>query len=289
MTVGRSWRTHAKHTLIGNFLGKEVGVVNSMAAKESITRAVWFDLTAGDGIAPDGEQWSRNCTPGLLAAHAVNLKVPTWIRLYEMKPATYGRLLDNLARQLPAFGYERTSESRWTAIGLHRQSVLLEALYGSGANAEVDGIDASDAVLALNDPNAITEWAMRPSFCAEVIGRGAWCFRTLSTLGCNPAGLKRLPLEERVGWFDLMRAQQDALPAYRDLLLAAIERDDAQWAYLISTAAKWRAGTEKSTEAAFRQCGRTVAMSWYRTDTDKFEATTEALFLTKKERNGEVA
>lgn len=291
MTVGRSWRTYAKHTLVGNFLGQEVGAINSMAARENIDRCVWYDLTAGDGIAPNGYPWVRNCSPGLMASHAINLRVPSWVRLYEIQPATFGRLVESLTRQLPGLGYERAAGEglTWTATTASGHTVRLQAIHASGSSASTSEIDEHDAVVALNDPNAITEWAMRPSFCAEIAARGAWCLRTLSTLGCNPAGLKRLPLAERTQWFDLIDAQQKTLPHYRDLLLAAIEKDDAQWAYLISTAKRWRSGTEKSTQTAFRKCGRAVAMSWYRDSRAEFEQTKQTLFLTKKERGGDAA
>lgn len=36
MTVGRSWRSLAKHQLMGNFLGQEVGAINMLARKGKV-------------------------------------------------------------------------------------------------------------------------------------------------------------------------------------------------------------------------------------------------------------
>lgn len=275
MTVGRSWRTYAKHDLMRSFVGREVGAANSM---RSIYRLVWLDLTAGDAVTDAA--WSRNSSPGILAHHALNARKPVDISMFEIKTATHERLLASLAGALPDLGYERVRDDYWRIP----DRVTLRVIHGSGHDAHIDLMrHRGDAALVLNDPNAITEWAMRPTFAAEIAGR-AWCFRSLSTMGCNPAGLKRLPFEERLKWFELVRQQEDALPPHRDLLLAAIERDDAQWAYLVCDPEKWRVQTEKVVETAFRSVGRTVALSWYRRQPDLFEEQKRTLFFTKPER-----
>lgn len=275
LDVGRSWRTHAKHELMSSILGQEVGAANSMRAAE---RMAWIDLTAGDAALVDGVDWHRGCSPGILAHHALNARKPIGIVLHEIQPATYDRLISNLEAHLPALGYTRDTDTCWRAKG----HIALHALNISGREAAVDFVQKTDAVFVLNDPNAITEWAMRDTFAQEIKQR-TWLFRSLSTMGCNPAGLKRLPLEERRAWFDLIGGQQQALPGYRDLFLAAIERDEAQWAYLVSTPEKWRQSTESVVRTAFSRCGRTAATSWFRREPDRFEETKRSLFLTKKE------
>jgi hypothetical protein len=275
LNVGRSWRTWAKHELMTSFVGQEVGVA---ACKDEIGRHVWLDLSAGDAAMVDGVEWAKGCSPGILAHHAAKSTKPTAIALHEIQPTTYDRLISNLARELPAIGYARDGEDCWRING----RVTIRAFNMSGHGAAVDFVDRGDAVLVLNDPNAITEWAMRNTFPQEIADRTPW-FRSLSTMGCNPAGIKRMDIEERRGWFDLVGAQQRALPRYRDLLLAAIERDDAQWAYLISTAAKWRSSTESVVKTAFKKIGRTAVMSWCCRESERFEETKRALFLTKKE------
>lgn len=275
LDVGKSWRTWAKHELMSSFVGQEVGATGRM---NGIKRLVWFDLSAGDAVKVDDEEWHKTCSPGILAHHAIHSRKPVEITLYEIQAATYDRLVANLGANLPRLGYVQESENRWRA----GDRVVIQAFNSSGHNAVVDFVRCTDAVLVLNDPNAITEWAMRDTFAQEIASRTPW-FRSLSTMGCNPSGIKRMKLEERLAWFDLVGAQQAALPRYRDLLLAAIERDEAQWAYLLCTAEKWRKATEAVISTAFRKIGRTVAMSWFRRDPARFEETKRTLFLTKKE------
>lgn len=277
--VGRSWRTPAKHDLMSSIIGQEVGSASKLS---DARRLVWYDLTAGDAAQIDGEEWHRACSPGILAHHATRSSKPVEIRLHEIQSATYDRLIANLSAHLPGLGYEESGEGVWTYNGDH---VVLTAVNTSGHNASISGIGRGDAVFVVNDPNAITEWAMRPTFADEITER-TWMFRSLSTMGCNPGGLKRTDIVSRVDWFDTVEAQQEALPHHRDLVIAAIARDDAQWAYLIATSTKWRMTTEKVVESAFRRYGRTALMSWYRQDpSNTFQDTKLRLFLQKAERD----
>lgn len=291
MNVGRSWVTPAKHGLLNSFVGQEVGSTGRM---RGIDRNVWIDLTAGDAALIEGYEWRRACSPGILAYHATKSSKPVEIVLYEIQPATFDRLLANLDAHLPAIGYVRVAE------GVYRfaDQVTLRAINASGHQADIAFLRRTDAVLVFNDPNAITEWAMRPTLVQEIKDMGVWCFRSLSTMGCNVAGIKRIPLDsdgsgeakrERRAWFDLIAAQQRALPIYRDLLLAGIERDSAQWAYLLCTAEKWRGSTEQVVKTELRKIGRTAAMAWCQLDAIGFEDAKRALFLTKKERGEEAA
>lgn len=278
MSVGRSWRTPAKHHLMCSLIGKEVGVVGM---KPDMQRSVWYDLTAGDGIVADDLPWERNCSPGILAHHARNLRKPVLIRLHEIKPATYDRLLTSLAENLPRLGYERIGQDLWR----FGTGVRLEAINGSGAKADVDCVRHGDAVFALNDPNAITDWAMRPEFANEIDERTPW-FRSLSTMGCNPGGLKRLDIAERRAWFDLLADQERAQPRYRDLLLMAIARDDAQWAYLMGEPTKWKGAIEYAARSAFRKFQLETQAAWWRRVPAEYREMKLRLFLTAAERKG---
>lgn len=289
--VGRSWRTWAKHELMNSVVGQEVGAVNrSTIVMDKVDRLIWFDLTAGDAALVDGAEWHRSCSPGILAHHAVNSDKPVLVMLYEIQPATFDRLLANLDQRMPSLGYARDGEARWR-YGSH---VELQAINASGRTASTELIDNRDAVFVFNDPNAITEWAMRSTFASEIASR-AWCFRSLSTMGCNTAGIKRLDLRERLDWFDLIDEQEAALPHYRDLLLAAIEKDEAQWAYLLSTSVRerWRKQAESVVRSAFKAAlkrmpeesrGRTAATTWLRQSPAEFRETKLQLFLTNAER-----
>lgn len=278
--VGKSWRTTAKHGLMGSIVGQEVGVVGLGNGDD---RHVFYDLCAGDGVVDYEPAWEQMCSPGILARHAMTAAKNgkrALVLLHEIQPNTYDRLLNSLAGPwgLPLLGYVPDGEGCWR-IG---DMVELRAVNASGQTADVSFLGNRDAVLVFNDPNAITEWAMREGFAAEV---PSWRCRILSTMGCNPAGLKRLPLVERLGWFPLIEAQQAALPGYRDLLLAAIQRDDAQWAYLLSTSQNWRPQTEALFRTEFKKVGRATEMAWWRQDPGQFREVLLRLFLTRNEED----
>ncbi len=257
-------------------VGREGGAGRKMP---QIRRHVWIDLTAGDGLVEgDLTTWHRNCSPGLFAYHATKATKPVEIRLYEIKQSTYDRLLQNLHPRLADLGY-MFSDSAWTYDG----RVKLTAMLASGAEASVEDVDRWTAVFASNDPNAITDWAMRPTFSQEVVSRTAW-FRGISTLGCNVGGLKRLDLTERMKWYDQVQQQEGALPRYRNLLLAAIENDDSQWAYLINEADKWKANTEDDATKAFSRFDMSIRKAWYRGPDGTYCNLKDELFLTRAER-----
>jgi hypothetical protein len=255
--------------------GREVGAAGNLPA---IHRLVWQDLTAGDGVPEDGMDWRFNCSPGILAYHATKSQKPVRVTLYEIQPATFDRLVASLDANLPRLGYERAGDTSWRC-----GQADLEAVYGNGAEAPAWGISRTDAVLVSNDPNAITTWAMRPTFAEEVAAR-AWCFRSVSTMGCNVGGLKRSEPAARAGWFDLVKQQEAALPRHRDLLLAAIEGDAAQWAYLMSEPTKWRNTVRPTVQSAFKKYGYGLEMAWHRHQPEAYERIKARLFLTRDER-----
>jgi hypothetical protein len=278
---GRSWRTPAKHAVMNELIGSEVGATHAFirASRASVGRLVWYDLTAGDGIASDeADSWETGCSPGILAHHAKKSGIPVSVLLHEIADANYDRLLISLHEQLPRLGYDFRGDGAWH----YRETVTLTTHNVSGHLARTDILHPNDAVFAFNDPNAMTTWAMSDTF-AEDVAKRTWMFRSLHTMGCNASGLKRLGPEDRLSWFDLVDQQQAALPQHRDLLLAAIDNDKAQWAYLVATAEKWREKTEALVGKAFANHGRTVAMSWYRKDPDAFQNIKLRLFLTHPE------
>jgi hypothetical protein len=167
--------------------GREIAVARHLAP---ITRMVWFDLTAGDGAVADGDDWCRNCSPGLMAFHALYVNgaqrpKPIDVYLYENKRTTFNELEHNLDRHLPGMDYRRDGDD-WVC-----GAVRIHVVAGSGEDALLDVVDRSTAVLVSNDPNAITTWAMRPTFAMEVRERTSH-FQTINTMGCNVGGLKRL-------------------------------------------------------------------------------------------------
>lgn len=287
-------RTEVKHRLMRGLVGEEVGVVGNLYR---VDRLAWIDLNAGDAVPAHEGRWRDSCSPGILAYHATNARKPVQVDLYEKDPAVYSRLVSRLAAELAELGYARHSESEWR-IG---SRVRLMAFNRDGRDAPVGHIGRRDAALVLHDPNAITEWAMRSTFPAEVADRTEW-FRSFSTLGCNVCGIKRTPLSgpeplfddgmsptERRNWFKLLATQEETIPKKRDLLLIAIEHDCAQWAYLLSTATTgaWRDKTEARVKAAFGGTGLAAEMAWMQRDHDNYERIKRTLFLTQKELRDE--
>jgi hypothetical protein len=201
------------------------------------------------------------------------------VRLHEIQPATYDRLLSNLGIYLPALGYTAEGPGTWTHPG---SESAVTAYNRSGANADVTDIDRDTAVFVVNDPNAITEWAMRPTFAAEIATK-TWLSRCLSTMGCNPGGIKRGPITDRINWFATVREQQQAMPEYRDLSLAALDRDEAQWAYLVATSKEWRAKTDQAAKKSAKNCNRSVSIAWWRQEPHQFDDLLLRLFLQKSE------
>lgn len=275
MNVGRSWRTPIKHDYLSSIAGQEAGAIAHLGAQCGI----WYDLTAGDAALVSGEMWHRSCSPGILAYHASQCQIPVHVHLHEIQTATYDRLIGNLGSYLPTLGYSETATSNWTHPG-NGSTVAAHDL--SGAEANVADVDRNTAVFVVNDPNAITEWAMRPTFAAEIKDRTGLS-RCLSTMGCNPAGIKRLSIEERIHWFATVREQQQAMPEYRDLSLAALDRDEAQWAYLVATSDKWRAKTDQAAKKSAKSCNRSVSIAWWRQEPDRFYDLLLRLFLQKSE------
>lgn len=272
--VGRSWRTPIKHDYMWSIVGQEAGVIPNLGVRHGI----WYDLTAGDAAPVDGIAWERACSPGILAYHAAKCRIPIHVRLYEIKTGTFDRLIGNLSEHLPALGFAAYGTA-WTHPG---SGSTVTAHNLSGADADATDVHGATGVFVVNDPNAITEWAMRSTFPAEIAVRTRWS-RCLSTMGCNPAGIKRLAIEERINWFSAVHEQQIALPGYRDLSLAALDRDEAQWAYLVATSDKWREKTDQAARKSAKSCNRSVSLAWWRQDEERFAELLMRLFLQKSE------
>ncbi|WP_338684525.1 hypothetical protein QD712_29340 [Streptomyces acidiscabies] len=282
LDVGQSdWRTPAKHSVLNNLIGEEVGA--SPHLPKAPRRLVWFDLTAGDAAAgQNGEYWNRSCSPGILAYQATRSELPVEIYLYEINPETFIRLVANLGHQLPKLGYSPDGDNCWRS-----PRAVLYAINGDGRDASIRHLRPGDAVFAINDPNAVTGWAMRSKFSHEVIGRGVRLYRSLTTMGCNATGLKRgkKARPTRIECFDRLAAVQGTLASSRDLCLAAAN-DDAQWSYLIETSDKWRGRTESNVRRAFKKQGHEVTITWYRVNSPQFQDELFRHFLTKAELKG---
>jgi hypothetical protein len=287
--------TPIKHAIMREFVGKEVRAANSLGW---IKRLVWIDLTAGNAEAAHGDTWSDSCSPGILASRAVRSVQPVVVDLYEKNPDTYGKLVANLDASLPALGYSRTHDNGWNQWDAGR--VQIRAWPRDGREAGISHINRGDAVLVLNDPNSITEWAMRRTFVTEISDiRGLKGLRTLSCVGFNVSGIKRTPflrddpeprtdsISARSDWYGLIGSITDTLPDRLDLMIAGFARDRSQWAYLFSSPIVWRdKGEEEAVIAeAFTATHEKhdYEYAWAKRDRQKFVRLVDRRILTKSE------
>jgi len=274
---GRSQRTPAKHELMNEVYAQQAAVFPLLQRSKGLSRVVWLDLTAADGLVEDGMIWDRNCSPGIQARAAREVRTaPVLILFCERQVSTYGRLLTSLSEHLPELGYLRVSEGRWSC-----GQVDLVAAHMDSIDLGLRGIRRGDAVFINSDPNAITSWPLRKGFTEEIIDRTGWLGMSLSTLGCNTGGLKRIlrkTPEISAQWFAYVADLERAVPSHHDLLLAAIEGDDAQWAYLLEVPAGWRHKTELMVKRSFRKHGYAVEYVWLGQDLGGFRRLEERLF-----------
>ena len=286
-TVGSSDRTPCKHRLMNGVFGREISALRRLACDG----AYWLDLTAGNGVPlfedwadPKDHFWHRACSPGILAYHAQfsGYDKPVYVDLCEKAAATYENLLGNLADNLPGLNYVRTAEDKWQA---HSGRVKLRARNIDSTQIErLDGVPPTWAVQIANDPNKVTDWAMNPNLLRNA-SDGRWTCLGMSTMGCNPNGIKAWNgPEERAVWYQHVRAQADGLHRHHDLLLAAIENDKAQWAYLVTAPQKWTEEVEKEAHNAFERGGMSLRCEWLRQEPESFRDLLDVLFKTKKER-----
>lgn len=284
--VGRSdRRTEAKHDYLSQTLGREIGAAPHAAKKLSrpYRRHVLIDLTAGDGIEYEDEgPWPHSTSAGIFARHGAYDKapvpVPVHILLCERAPATFASLTERLEANLPDLGYWPAGQYRWTSqLG----RVELEARCLNSRELPCSWGDG-DFVFLNNDPNNIHDWAL-PDCLADATARGA-VIRSFNTMGCNPNGIKRLPPEIRARWYDHISQVAGALLPYQDLTLLAIDRDAAQWAYLVNEPSVWVDRDVTRARSIFGNYGMTVTDVTYRRDRAGFRQQLDRLFLTDRER-----
>ena len=291
--VGTSHHTPIKHAVMIQFVEKEVRAANSLGWFE---RLPWIDLTAGNAIPAYDAPWADACSPGILASRALQSRKPVIVDLYEKNPDTYANLLDSLDTHLPVLGYQRIHDNGWNEWAAGTAKV--RAWHRDGREAGIGHIRRNDAVLVLNDPNSITEWAMRRRFTTD-LGEAARGIRTLSCVGFNVAGIKRSPflrddpapstdsISTRSDWYELIRSITETLPERLDLMLAGFKRDSSQWAYLFSSPKVWRdKGEEEEVIAkAFTATGEEhdYEYAWFKRDRQEFARLVDRRILTRAE------
>jgi len=95
--------------------------------------------------------------------------------------------------------------------------------------------NAVDAAFIYNDPNHIEDWCLTP----QLLNTVPKFTTSLSTLGCNVGGLKRIDLDRRREWFHRVELiSETILQRWHDACLFSVGGAD-QWAYLITAPSVW--------------------------------------------------
>lgn len=266
--VGKSGVTPCKHDLFNKLLGREVGSL--IRNRLSIKTYQIVDLTAGDGV-PYGEDFTKGCSPGIILKHAKYIaektQVGAIVSCIERQPETCAALRRNFRS-----GYDQM-------IGVNPR-----------IRADVFCHDAKafrfrhtvDAAFIYNDPNHIEDWCLS----AECLESAPKFTTSLSTLGCNVGGLKRIDLEKRQLWFERIDIVVNSiLQPWHDACLFSVGGAD-QWAYLVTAPMTWRERITTDCLAAAAKVQGKIAdprVAWFKSDPDKFLELQKFLFYTKSE------
>lgn len=271
--VGKSGVTPCKHDLLNKLLGREAGTLLSNPLR--INSYAIVDLTAGDGV-PYGQHFTKGCSPGIILNHAKYIALKTaskaTVVYIEKQPETHRELVANLRQ-----AWDSMLQGQGPSKG--------------GLNAEIACMDAksyrfppgmADAAFLYNDPNHIEDWCLE----AEALATAPRFTTSLSTLGCNVGGMKRLDLDRRELWFDRINMVTSSIvQPWHDACLFSVGGAD-QWAYLITAPKAW---TDRITQdclaAASKIQGREAdsRVAWFKQDPTGFLNLQKFLFLTKAE------
>lgn len=282
--VGKSGVTPCKHFLLDKLVGRECGVFTRSGITQSYNI---IDLTAGDGVAPQGE-FTKRCSPGISMKHVDWLNQNSLIGDFryigiEKQPETYTKLVSNCVQYLDSSWSREEGETIYTA---KKGKCNIELINGDSTNIACPLLEKNygedDGVFLYNDPNHVNEWCIT----RDMLQNFPRFTTSLSTLGCNVNGLKRLRRESREQWYSRVDlVTKFLLKDWHDACLFSVGGAD-QWAYLVTAPAKWRDKiTTECQKAAKKVKGRTVSpeIFWYRKDRDGFKRLQDTLFLTKKE------
>jgi hypothetical protein len=277
-------RTPAKHRILFAHAGRDIGAAKYAAPMlfrtPPYTGHLIIDLTAGDAVCDYNSAWERGSSPAifsLLAAQHPNVRV----RLYEINPSTFDRLITNLSAHLPELGYEQITDQSWRH---RRQGSVVDALREDGSQEIFADLRPGEWLYVSNDPNNMAGWTLNMQRFVEL--RQTRIAMFMSTMGCNSGGLKRLERPRRDIWFDHIRKAERLIAGagWLDLVLFEILKDAAQWAYLQLVPRKWTQGTIKDMSRRFQKEQLEVAAFSFQEHPSEFADVCERLFLTKEER-----
>lgn len=265
--------TPCKHDLLNKLLGREVGTLTRNPL--GLTSYSIVDLTAGDGV-PYENKFTLGCSPGIILKHAHFLasnaspgSMRARVLLIEKQDLTYEALTANV--KLGMDDLHQHPLPNWLKVDL-QHSDAKEFEFSVGV----------DAAFLYNDPNHIEDWCLT----AEMLASAPRFTTSLSTLGCNVGGMKRLDLDRRELWFERINlVTASIVQPWHDACLLSVGGAD-QWAYLITAPAKWRDRiTADCLAAASKMQGREAdpQVAWFKQDPTAFLSLQKYLFLTKAE------
>lgn len=259
MTVGRSdSRTPGKHNLLNKLLGREAGMIRH--ADFLSDPWVIIDLCAGDGRNDDA---SGTCSPTIILRHATHHREKNHGRVgtifLERSRATFDVLVKN--------------------VGFHPDNHCIHADARDPWVVPTYWAEKSP-VFVHNDPNNINGFALSDN----LVSRLPRYTTTLSTLGCNVGGLKRLERSERQLWFEHVGRIVQLMPGHHDGVLIALNGDDSQWAYLLTGPAIWRDRYANDVDSAFKDWPKGITRRWFRDDRVGFNELCADLFFTRTEK-----
>jgi hypothetical protein len=263
MPVGRSSVTPVKHQILNSIMGKVAGALSldNPSVPCRITQAepfVCVDLCGGDGSEKEGQAAS----PVIMHKHCEWLwkrgKRAT-LEVIEIQPNTYEQLIAN-CRDMIGDGVVMT--------------------LGDARTFTLPPMGERQAAFIHCDPNTVDQMPVTESL-VDSFNRYTTYF---ATLGCNVSGLKMLPSEKRAGWFTYADRLTRKLPRHHDAILFWLNRNSAQWAYLLSIPTVWsRSFKEDTCRVTSKMWTQGVSAVSYRSERRAFEAQLDTLFLTKAE------
>ena len=284
MIVGKSGVTPCKHFLLNKLLGREIGVLSRTSKFDTYSV---LDLTAGDGQTAVGE-FTKSCSPGIVLKHlnwlaSKEKSILVKYAAIEKQPQTFASLVENCEAYLGS-AWERFDANELSYSARHKDIEVKIVNCNSNEIVLPASLGANgSALFVYNDPNHIEDWCLT----RRLLDSAPDFTTSLSTLGCNVSGLKRIDLDRRELWYERVDMVTSCLvQPWHDACLLSVGGAD-QWAYLITAPEKWRDQiTIECLRAAKEIKGRVAdpQVAWYKKDHSSFKRIQDYLFLTKKER-----
>lgn len=244
-------------------LGKVIGAASSGKAMCNGTILV-LDMCAGDGVESEGERLSTS--PAIAYHHMTSVfpnshKLNRTCYLYERELLTFEKL-----------------ESKF---GQKREMILNNA---DSKGVTLRDIEAKpdDCVFVYADPNSISTLPITEDLVDSFTDTTLF----LMTLGCNVGGVKRLPIDERHRWNDVVTMLLARMKPWHDIHILALNKDDSQWAYLAAWPRKWSDDfITNSIKKGNQLWPNGVSVFSARNQRLQFDDKIEELFYTQKERS----